>query len=477
MSASEAYKALIQSNYRAYCYYIHGGRWIPGKAVSYLCDQVQAFLRRETGAAYEVLILSVPPQHGKSLTITETLPSWYLGRNPDKRVIEISYSEDFAQLFGRRNREKIARAGMQLWGVQLAKSPNSNTEWELEGHVGGMISRGILSGVTGRPADLMIIDDPIKTRQEADSETIRARIWDEWENSFRTRLQAGAKVILIQTRWHEDDLAGRMIQREPNATVINLPCEAEEDDPLGRPVGDALAPEIGKGNAWLRDYKQGFQSQEGSRAWTALFQGHPTSQEGNLFKREWWRYYDTLPPIVQTIISVDAAFKDGEGNDFVAVQAWGKTGPDMYLLDAVKKHLDFPGTLQEIRAMRRRWPAAGVILVEDKANGSAVIQILRREIPGVVAVNPEGGKVARANAVSGAIESGNVYLPRNAPFTGDFVEECSSFPLGKHDDQVDAMTQALNRFVFWAAAFSPPVDEDAPPEYEAQVNSFLSFGG
>ena len=475
MSASDAYLALVQADYRAYCYYIHGGRWIPGKAVSYLCDRVQEFLRRDRGAAYEVLILSVPPQHGKSLTITETLPSWYLGRNPDKRVIEISYSEDFAQLFGRRNRDKIQRAG-DIFGVALSRSTSSATEWEIEGHAGGMISRGILSGVTGRPADLMIIDDPIKTRQEADSETIRDRIWDEWESSFRTRLQAGAKVILIQTRWHEDDLAGRMIQREPNVEVINLPCEAEDNDPLGRPVGAALAPEIGKDDRWLADFKRGFLGSQGSRAWTALFQGHPTSQEGNLIKREWWRYYDTLPRLAEVLISVDAAFKDGDDNDFVAVQAWGKTGPNMYLLDATKKHLDFPGTLREIRAMRRRWPEARIILVEDKANGSAVVQILRREIPGVIPVNPEGGKVARANAVSGAIESGNVYLPRNAPFTGDFVDECSSFPLGEHDDQVDAMTQALNRFIYWAAEFPSVADEDAPPLYETQVNNFLSFG-
>lgn len=475
MSASDAYLALVQADYRAYCYYIHGGRWIPGKAVSYLCDRVQEFLRRDRGAAYEVLILSVPPQHGKSMTITETLPSWYLGRNPDKRIIEISYSEDFAQLFGRRNRDKIQRAG-DIFGVALSRSTSSATEWEIEGHAGGMISRGILSGVTGRPADLMIIDDPIKTRQEADSETIRDRIWDEWESSFRTRLQAGAKVILIQTRWHEDDLAGRMIQREPNVEVINLPCEAEDNDPLGRPVGAALAPEIGKDDRWLADFKRGFLGSQGSRAWTALFQGHPTSQEGNLIKREWWRYYDTLPRLAEVLISVDAAFKDGDDNDFVAVQAWGKTGPNMYLLDATKKHLDFPGTLREIRAMRRRWPEARIILVEDKANGSAVVQILRREIPGVIPVNPEGGKVARANAVSGAIESGNVYLPRNAPFTEDFVGECSSFPLGEHDDQVDAMTQALNRFIYWAAEFPLVVDEDAPPLYETQVNSFLSYG-
>lgn len=475
-SASEAYTALVQSDYRAYVYYVHEGRWKPGKAASYLCERVQAFLERDSGAAYEVLLISLPPQHGKSMTITETLPSWYLGRNPENRVIEISYSEDFAQLFGRRNKAKIERFG-DVFGVRLAKSPNNNTEFELDNQIGGMISRGILSGVTGRPANLMIIDDPIKTRQEADSETIRNRLWDEWENSFKTRLAAGAKVILIQTRWHEDDLAGRMLRREKRLEVINLPCEAEKKDLLGRMPGEALCPEIGKGNDWLREFKRSYESKEGSRAWNALFQGRPTSAEGNLLRREWWRYYDTPPQMVEEILSVDAAFKDGDDNDFVAIQAWGKRGADMYLLDAVKAHLDFPGTVREILRMRRARPRVRLVLVEDKANGSAIIQVLRTKIPGVVAVNPEGGKVARANAVSGAIESGNVWLPKFAPFTGDFVEECSAFPNGAHDDQVDCMTQALNRFMYWTANEPPPPDEDAPPEYEDQVNDFLRFGG
>lgn len=475
-SASEVYTALVQADYRAYVYYVHEGRWRPGRAVSYLCERVQAFLERNSGASYEILVISMPPQHGKSMTITETLPSWYLGRNPESRVIEISYSEDFAQLFGRRNKVKIEQFG-EIFGTELAKSPNNNTEFELSNNIGGMISRGILSGVTGRPANLMIIDDPIKTRQEADSETIRNRIWDEWENSFKTRLCAGAKVILIQTRWHEDDLAGRILQREKNVERINLPCEAEENDLLGRKPGEALCPEIGKGSSWLLDFKRSYQGKEGSRAWNALFQGRPTSAEGNLIRRDWWRYYEALPQMVEEIISVDAAFKDKDQSDFVAIQVWGKRGPDIYLIDAIKAHLDFPETVRAILATRQKYPRVRIILVEDKANGSAIIQILRAKIPGVVAVNPEGGKVARANAVSGAIESGNVWLPRYAAFTGDFVEECSAFPNGAHDDQVDCMTQALNRFIYWTANEPVPRDGDAPPEYEEQVDTFLNFGG
>lgn len=438
------------TNYASYCEYAHDGRWIRGKAVAYLCDRVQTFLERESGAPYEILVISMPPQHGKSMTITETLPSWYLGRCPKNRVIEISYSEDFAQLFGRRNKSKIEQFG-NVFGVELADSPNNNTEFELSNNIGGMISRGVMSGVTGRSCNLMIIDDPIKNRQEADSETYRKRVFDEWENSFKTRLAAGAKVIIIQTRWHEDDLAGRVIANEKHIEVINLPCEAERGDPLGRREGEALCPEIKKDTTWLREYKASYLTKDGSRAWNALFQGRPTSAEGNLIRRGWWKYYDVLPEMIQEIISVDATFKGNEDNDFVAIQCWGKRNADMFLVDAVKAHLNFPETMQAIRDMKSKHPKVAMILIEDKANGPAIIQMLQMEIPGIIGVNPDGGKVSRVNAISGAIESGNVYLPRNAAFTGDFVEECSAFPNGKHDDQVDCMSQALNRFIYYSA--------------------------
>ena len=439
-SRADYFLELCRRDYRAYCAYSNNNRWIAGKAVSYICNTVQEFLHKETGHAYDILVLSIPPQHGKSYTITETLPSWYLINNPTKRVIEISYSEDFAQLFGRRNRAKINEYG-GYFGTTLAATPNSNTEFETTDG-GGMISRGVLSGVTGRPCDLMIIDDPIKNRMEADSETYRERVWNEWQDSFKSRLAAGAKVILIQTRWHEDDLAGRIIARENNVTVVNLPCEAEENDPIGRKVGEALCPEIGKDNAWLKDFKASYE--DGSRSWNALYQGHPSVEAGNILKREWWRYYDKpLEKYKRTVISVDASFKNGDDNDYVAITVWGKQGADIDLLDMVHEHLDFVETVNEIKRLTEEYPSYNAIYIEDKANGSAIISFLRHEIPRIIAINPNGGKIARVNAVTGVIEAGNVRLPKKAKWLNEFITECASFPRGAHDDMVDSMSQCL----------------------------------
>lgn len=437
-----AFIAYCKRDYKAYVAYVHHNTWTAGKAVSYICDTVQDFLEKKTGNAYDILVLSMPPQHGKSMTITETLPSWYLVNNPNKRVIEISYSEDFAQLFGRRNRAKLKEYG-GLFGIQLANSPNSNVEFETTAG-GGMISRGITSGVTGRPCDLMIIDDPVKNRMEADSETYRTRIWDEWQDSFKTRLFAGAKVIIIQTRWHEDDLAGRIIKNEPNVTVLNLPCEAEADDPLGRPVGDALCPEIGKDNKWLADYKKSYEG--GSRTWNALYQGHPTIEEGNILQREWWQRYelDELPVVNRVVISVDATFKGDSSSDYVAITVWGKKNADIYLIDMVHMQMDFVKTMTAVQRMTYKYPNYQAIYIEDKANGAAIISVLRRKISRIIGVTPMGGKIARVNAISGIIESGNVWIPKTA--WGDaFIDEAAAFPKGAHDDMVDSMSQCLMR--------------------------------
>ena len=447
----EAYRGLLQTNYCAYCEYVNEG-WVPSKFHTYLCNKVQEFIERKTKNAFSVLCLSVPPQHGKSLTITQTLPSWYLGHHPTHKVVEISYSEDFAEQFGRRNREKIKAVGDLLFGIGLADYPNTATEFELSNHKGSMISRGISSGVTGHACNLMIIDDPIKTQQEADSESTKQKIWNEWLSSFTSRLAPDAKVIVIMTRWAEDDLVGRLIEQDVNVEAINLPLECEsEDDPLGRKPGDSLCPEIGKDNVWLKDFKRTLLGREGSRTWNALYQGRPVALEGNLLQKEWWRYYDKLPEIVDWMMSVDAAFKDNKDSDYVAIQVWGKTNENIYLIDALKKHLDMPSTIREIIRMRAMYPKCKWTLIEDKANGSAIIQILRKQLGGIIPVNPEGGKVSRVNAVAGAVESGCVWLPQTKPFTKDFVEECSVFPNGAHDDQVDAMSQCLNRLIYYKA--------------------------
>lgn len=447
-SAPKSYPnyVFVTQNYDSYLSF-RPWTWVQTKALIYVCRQVQKFIETPAVGAYSILVLTLPPQHGKSQSVTETLPSWFLGNNPEKRVILVSYNDDTAKAFMRRNKEKIKRFGPGVFGMQVGEVDTAE-EIELSNKRGSLISRGIGSGITGKPGDLILIDDPIKNREQADSELTRESIWNEWNDTIKTRLSAGAKVIIIMTRWHEDDLVGRIIKYEnpQNVTVLRLPCEAEENDPLGRPIGAALCPEFGKDDAWLSDFRSGYMRANGSRSWNALFQGRPTSEQGNIVKREWWQYYDKPPDMLRTIISVDAAFKDGEANDYVSIQAWGMYGADAYCLANHTERLDFKRTLDAIRAMKARFPTAYNILIEDKANGSAIINMLRHEIPGIIPIDPQGGKVSRVNAIAPFIESHNVHLPRGAEWLSAFVDEFAAFPNGKHDDQVDACSQALNRF-------------------------------
>ena len=457
--------ALLRESYAAYCYFVHKGKWIDTHFHKFLANKIQTFVETETGNPYDILVLSCPPQHGKSMTVTETFPSWYVGKYPDRRCIIACYNDDFAGKFGRRNKGKIDEFGRHIFDIRLKKS--SDRDMEIHDHDGGIITRGIMAGITGNAGDLIIIDDPVKNRLEADSSTYRERLWEEWENSIMTRTQAGTKIIIIQTRWHEDDLAGRVISGENFVEVVNIPVEAEENDILGRNIGDSLCPEIGKDNKWLQEFKQRYA--DGKRAWNALYMGRPTSAEGNIFKREWWQYYNKLPDNIQLVgISVDATFKDSDTSDYVAIEVWGKLNNDYYLIDLIKKRMDFPETLRAIRYMADKYPNKHSILIEDKANGSAIISMLRHEIGGIIPITPKESKVARANAITGIVEAGNVYLPEYADFTNEFVEEFASFPNGVHDDLVDACTQFINKFKFYQADYK----EDNRTQFEKELDKF-----
>jgi predicted phage terminase large subunit-like protein len=453
LKLNEIRKELAKKDYLEYVVYTHAGRYKKAPHTEFIGDIIQSAIDKkkrmragEIPTENQYIAINMPPRHSKSMTITESLPSYYLGHFTEDRIIEISYNDTFARKFGKKNKEKIRQYGKELFDIEIAKDSSAHDEWSLDNNIGGMISRGVLSGITGQGADLMIIDDPIKNREEADSETHREKIWDEWIDSFSSRLHPGAIVILILTRWHEDDLQGRLLNSEYgeplNWQVYNFPLEAEEGDVLGREIGEPLWPER-YGKNFIEERKRYPSS------FNSLYQGRPTSQEGNILKREWWQYYDNLPEIVDKIMSIDATFKDEDDSDFVCIQVWGKTGPNMYLIDNMKARLNFPATLQAIRNMVAKHPDCGAKLVEDKANGPAIISMLINEIGGMVPVNPQGGKVARVNAVSPYIESKNVFLPRGVEWVHDFVEECSSFPKGKNDDQVDAMSQALNRFIYY----------------------------
>ena len=450
--AELARRELARRYYSEYLAYAYGDSWIRTRLSSFLARKIQSFIETDTGHAYDILIIECPPQHGKSMTVSESLPSWYLGRYPNENIILASYDSDFAERFCRKNKEKIKSCGRNLFGIEIGAIDRAG-EFELGNGKGRMISRGIMSGITGNPANLIIIDDPVKNQQEADSPAYRNRVWSEWQASLKSRLAAKGKVVVIMTPWTDDDLAARIIRSEKNVQLIRLPVEAEENDPLGRDVGESLCPELGKDDQWLTDFKASYISdpQGGQRAWAALYQCSPRQEDGNLVRRNWWKYYDPEEQIQfgTEIISVDASFKGDEGSDFVSIQVWGKRAQDYYLRYCLNKRLNFPDTVEAIKTIYRLFPRARTVLIEEAANGPAIIQTLQREMF-IVPVTPLGGKICRVNAISPAIESGHVFLPdpAKAPWVADYVDQWTSFPNGKNDDMVDATSQALARMIY-----------------------------
>lgn len=462
MDIQETYIKNVQADFLYFCDYVHNhGRaaddllWYPSKLHKFLCRTLQEFVERKNNKSWECLILNTPPQVGKSTTGTETFPAWWQMRNTDKGCIIVSYGDDLAERFGKANMEKISEYG-GLFGVELDPKESSSKKFKIKGHKGRTISRGYGSALTGFTGNLIFIDDPVKNAVEADSERDRNKKWADFERSIKTRLGAGDKLVLIMTRWHEDDLAGRIIETYADrTTVINIPCECEDvDDPLGREIGDSICPEIGKDNEWLKDFKSSLISEEGRRTWNALYQGRPTEREGNVLKRDWWQYYERSSfengrlVFDRMIMSVDATFKDRKNNDFVAITVWGKKDNRIYLVDLINERFNFTETIRAIKMMKLRYPHVSNVLIEDKANGSAIIQVLRDEMFGITAVTPHESKEARVDAVSYAIEAGNVYVPKDKNFTWEFIDQCATFPNGKHDDIVDSMSQALARLIF-----------------------------
>ena len=403
------------------------------------------------------LIISMPPQEGKSQRTSRRFPLWALTQNPDLRVAIASYEHGVARRWGRMIRDDITIHGPDL-GLRVRDDLAAQHEWQLEGHEGGVYAAGIGGALTGRAVDLLIIDDPIKDRTQADSRTYRDRAWDWWTDVGSTRLAPGAPVVLILTRWHHDDLAGRLLTAEDGDRwqVVNIPAEAiDTDDPLGRVPGEFMESARGRTPAqWER-----IRTQVGPRTWASLYQGRPTPSSSGLFPMEWPRYQVTpwieqadgsrrlLDDFHQVIMSWDLAFKDTATSDFVVGQVWGIRGHEAWLLDMIRARLDFTGTIQAIHDMRARWPQAHAVFIEDKANGPAVITSLAQSVPGIIPVEPDGGKYARAVAVQPFTAAGNVHLPAPEilPAVVHLTTEAADFPNGAHDDTVDALTQALNQ--------------------------------
>lgn len=429
-------------------------------------ELLDATLKRVRDREIDRLIWTMPPQEGKSQRISRAFPLWLLIHNPELRIGIVSYEADIARRWGRAIRNDI-RSHPEL-GLRVRDDTAAAHEWQLEGHDGGVITVGIGGALTGRPIDLLIIDDPVKGREQADSETFRQAAWDWWTESGSTRLGPVGAVVLLMTRWHEDDLAGRLLDSESadEWVHVNIPAladhrpEAGETDPLGRRPGEWLRSARRRTKAmWER-----IRTQAGSRGFDALYQGKPSPASGAVWKREWWVRYSapiwsqhpSIPEAYwvaecdEVLISADMAFKDTKGSDYVAIGVWVRRGAMIYLVDQIRKRLTFTETLAAFEGMCRKWPQAVAKLVEDKANGTAVIDSLKKKIVGIIAVTPHESKYARANAVAPVVQAGNVLLPEKtiALFDVDrFISEAASFPTGAHDDQVDQASQALARLI------------------------------
>jgi predicted phage terminase large subunit-like protein len=424
--------------------------YVPGWYVDALCQHFEAVVRGEI----KRLLVTIPPRSTKSTVAAVMLPAWVWTTNPCVRMLYASYAESLAVRDATTSRRLLQSTWYQQnWGDRFELAGDMNLKHRYENNHGGLrLSVGIGGSITGEGGDILTIDDAHNIK-EIESAVARKGVIDWFGQVWSTRANdpRAAGWIVIGQRSHCDDLPGHLLEMG-NWEHLNLPTEFE---------GDKRVTSIGwsdprqKEGALLCPARFGPDEAEeakrtlGSFAYSAQHQQRPVPAGGGVWKKDWFRFYrraDLPVKFDMVAASWDCAFKDLKTSDYVAGQLWGRTGADFYLLDQVHAKLDFPATLAAIRNLNERAKyAVNAVLVEDKANGSAVISVLKREITGMLAINPEGGKEARASAVSPMIEAGNVLLPiaDEQPWVEDTLLEFVTFPAAKHDDRVDATSQAL----------------------------------
>ncbi len=439
------------------------------------------------------LLVQMAPRHGKSETVSVWTPIWLLNAWPTRKVMLASYEADFAAGWGRRARNLIAEHEGELL-VRLAEDSTAANRWNTpEG--GGMTTAGAGGALTGRGADLLIVDDPHKNAEEAYSKAHRDRVWEWWTTTALTRLEPGAAVIVIGTRWHEDDLIGRILAQEGGLwRVLSLPALAEENDPLGRPPGAALWPER-YDEASLAHTR----ASVGERTWEGLYQQRPFGEGGAFFKREWLESrYDVVAPETYRLpdgltvrlsdltrfATVDLAVSLKTSADYSVIGVFGKT-PDgrLLVLHIDRARREGPDLIPAIKRAMAAWKIP-VAWIEKTGFQLSIVQEARRA--GVFAreLTADKDKASRAYTATTAFEGGRILLPRSAAWLEAFVTEVLAFPRGAHDDQVDVLSYAVAVQANFSSVTScstsvdlpgrrhgrsrvwndwPPVDEDGNP--------------
>jgi predicted phage terminase large subunit-like protein len=413
------------------------------------------------------LIVSLPPQEGKSQRGRAAI-AWWLRRHPNDRVVVASFEKETAQRWGRAVRND-AQTYPQL-DLQLRADSQAAGRWDLEGSEGGVYCVGVGGAITGRPADLMLIDDPVKGRAQVESQTYRDGQWDWWLNDASTRLGAHSKVVVVMTRWHEDDLAGRLLANEPGEwTVVNIPALAEDDDPIGRQPGEALQSVRGKDRAFYERVRD----RNGPYVFGSLYQGRPTPTAGGMFKRDDLQYW--TPAVVDgeaaintrrswphrelyRFATIDLAASLRTSADWTVIAVWAHTlDGDLVLLDRIRARVDDTRHADLALPLLRRWQVDWVG-VEDSGRSVNLTTGLGAAGINVRPLKADVDKVTRALAATAKVARRQLWLPADAPWLNEWVGEMLAFPNGKHDDQVDTLAYAARQLL--AGAISAEFDDD-----------------
>lgn len=423
-----------------------------------IAAELQDYYERLISGERPFLLIQAPPQHGKSVQIVDFI-SWLAGKHPDTKTIYASFSERLG-----------VRANLALQRIYDSEKyhaifPETKISSRNSGTVSGQTLRNrdileyvnrngyfrnttVQGSITGEGLDLGVIDDPIKGRKEANSQTTRNGVWDWMTDDFMTRFSEGAGLLGIMTRWHVDDPFGRLIEKMgDNIRVLRYPALAEHDEP-NRRAGDPLFPEHKS-----LDFLTGRKENMGTASWEALYQQNPIVIGGEMLKSKWWQTYDALPTLTHRTIYADTAQKTKEQNDYSVFECWGKaTDGKAVFIDLVRGKWEAPELSREARAFWNKHKAItgngmGVLRsfkVEDKSSGTGLIQTLKREGIPIVGIPRNIDKITRCMDIAGMVESGQVLLPRNAPWLSDFLAEASAFPNGVHDDMLDPMFDAVS---------------------------------
>jgi predicted phage terminase large subunit-like protein len=455
----------------------------------------------DTGKPVRRVLINMPPRHGKTFLATTLFPVYYMARKPHRKVMSVSYNGELAKTFGRSVREhaKEPLVRQAFPNFKMAEDSQAADLWRTTEN-GAYFGVGVGGTTTGRAANLLITDDPIKARAEAESLTYRNNIWSYYISALITRKEPEIDgtppiEIMIHTRWHPDDPAGRIQELEEWAEGewlhINMPSisTVETDERIPRdtlpesdpqylpteeletlPLPDRYIYKTEEVALWPERFPvkelRKFEAKD-PREFASLFQQTPFIQGGNIIKSSWWRTAETIPDNFMTVImAADTAYKKSERSDYSVISTLGMTYEgDIYILDIVRGKYDFPELKRLIPIIASRWRGRGLrgMYIEDKASGQSLIQELRRDsgVP-VIPYSSMADKVARANAILPIIEGGRVFLPKEAPWKDAFLAECNQFPNGSNDDQVDSVVIGLDTLsrmpVASSAMLSAPID-------------------